>query len=889
MGAFKCDTDALNSKVNLNLKKGKSCLDDGANTLASISIPSNFSYAGSLSSMPSTIRNNGEKVNELQRWVTDVVNKFTNAESANNSIVNGIKNNININYSTESVAVVKSETTSISSIFENIGSIIESFVIDAVENARAIKGTNANIEVSYENPITMEEGFEVLSTFIDSIPFMKNTATTICTAFNALSSIIKGLTQFVGALIDVGAILGGAVISAVTGIGEIIAYLCTDSTLSIDELEENLENGITAKIWGTVMDFVSTSYVENAWNDFYENNLLGQFIDSYAVGIFKHDGIGCNILSGIGYVGGIVALTVFTAGIAGLGLGASAGAGTAAGTAAGTMASTTTSTLISSAYAAISAFGKYTGESWAEDKMSSWEGIQEAVRNGDISQSDYEKMKQIRDLSDEEWNEIYNEYLNGNITLEQLQEMKQIRKIPDDWKTAENTVAGLEYGSLNALWEGAQWLVGGFLGEITAGFGKVGASIRVGVDSLFNTADTPFRSLITAATEGKSFGDVFETNGGWSSVITDFSIGLIGSLGGEIFDGIKSIKNNNNLLDDEIKSIKNNYSANDIINNYMKNIDQYSKNGISLEDCLELNNVKVFNSSSKLEAAETFGDFKLYLLEKTKKKLSNSFLSNKSREEISSLVQYYENSFSVGDINAEKMYLEFSKYLNNNDKTEARRIFESGMAESFARKLTDKQLASIFNYTKLGGYEINAWLNDTVLDLSNGPVKARSKYSSLEEIQNIISGHMVSEGQSNKVFPSSEGSIIDALDSLISSAKYSDAIVTYRGLKGLYDGNTKINPIFLNIGDSFTSQGYQSSSVVLKNSFGKKEGYNIILKIIVPPKSGTAAYIENLSGVSGYNQMEMLIKRNAKMTVVGDIEYKRINGKLKTIIPVIVN
>lgn len=549
MGAFKCDTDALNSKVNLNLKKGKSCLDDGANTLASISIPSNFSYAGSLSSMPSTIRNNGEKVNELQRWVTDVVNKFTNAESANNSIVNGIKNNININYSTESVAVVKSETTSISSIFENIGSIIESFVIDAVENARAIKGTNANIEVSYENPITMEEGFEVLSTFIDSIPFMKNTATTICTAFNALSSIIKGLTQFVGALIDVGAILGGAVISAVTGIGEIIAYLCTDSTLSIDELEENLENGITAKIWGTVMDFVSTSYVENAWNDFYENNLLGQFIDSYAVGIFKHDGIGCNILSGIGYVGGIVALTVFTAGVAGLGLGASAGAGTAAGTAAGTMASTTTSTLISSAYAAISAFGKYTGESWAEDKMSSWEGIQEAVRNGDISQSDYEKMKQIRDLSDEEWNEIYNEYLNGNITLEQLQEMKQIRKIPDDWKTAENTVAGLEYGSLNALWEGAQWLVGGFLGEITAGFGKVGASIRVGVDSLFNTADTPFRSLITAATEGKSFGDVFETNGGWSSVITDLIVGLIGSTGGEIFNSSKL--NNNTLNNDD--------------------------------------------------------------------------------------------------------------------------------------------------------------------------------------------------------------------------------------------------------------------------------------------------------------------------------------------------
>ena len=536
MGAFKCDTDALNSKVNSNLKNGKNYLDDGANILASISIPSTFSFSGLLSSMPSTIRNNGEKVNELQKWIADVVNKFRSAESANNSVLSGINNNININFSTGNTAALTSETTS---IFENVENIIELLAINIVENDRAMKSTNANIEVSYENPITIEETFSIASTIIDSIPALDQTATVICSTFNAITSIVKGLAQLVGALIDAITLLVTVIGSVITGIADIIGYLISDSTLTLDEFGEHMKNGITADMWGAVMGFVSTSFVENAWNNFYEQNSIGQYIDSKAVGIFKHDGIGCNVLSGIGYVGGIVVLTVLTMGVAGIGAGASAGVGTAASATAGTIASTTTTTLVSSAYAAVSAFGKYTGESWAEDKLSSWEGIEEALKNGDISREDYENMKQIRDLSDEEWNAIYNEYVNGNITLEQIETMRQIRNIPEDWKTAENWAAGLEYGGLNALWEGAQWLLGGLLGEITAGLGKVGASIRVSVDSLFNTADTPFRSLITAVTEGKSFGEVFEENGAWNSIIVDALVGLISSGGSEVLDNIR--------------------------------------------------------------------------------------------------------------------------------------------------------------------------------------------------------------------------------------------------------------------------------------------------------------------------------------------------------------
>lgn len=351
----------------------------------------------------------------------------------------------------------------------------------------------------------------------------------------AYTSVRKGIAQFVGALIDAVALLETAVLSIGTVIADVIYYIAMTSSPTLEGFVNYMTNSsATGVMWQGVMGFVATSFVDNVWNDFYENTSIGQYIDEHAIGIFKHDEIGCNVLSGIGFIAGIVIATIVTFGIAGAGAGVGAGVGTAAGS----VASSTTTTMISTAFAAVSAFGKYTGESWNTDKLSSWEGIEEALKNGDISSEDYEAMKQIRDLSDEEWEALYNEYLSGNITSEQIEAMRQIREMPDDWKTAENWGSGIIYGGVNALWEGFQWYIGGFLGKITSGLGKIGAVIRVGVDSIFNTADTPFRSLITAATEGRDYGEVFEEKGGWTSVFTDFSIGLIGSLGGEIFDSI---------------------------------------------------------------------------------------------------------------------------------------------------------------------------------------------------------------------------------------------------------------------------------------------------------------------------------------------------------------
>ena len=85
-------------------------------------------------------------------------------------------------------------------------------------------------------------------------------------------------------------------------------------------------------------------------------------------------------------------------------------------------------------------------------------------------------------------------------------------------------------------------------------------------------------------------------------------------------------------------------------------------------------------------------------------------------------------------------------------------------------------------------------------------------------------------------------------------------------------------------------QKYQS---MYKEIISSKNVYyfNAILKELQRDKTYDRVVIsEDLEQYvnTDYEQMEMLIKRDAVMTVVGDLEYVNINGVMKTIIPVIV-
>lgn len=494
---------------------------------------------------------------------------------------------------------------------------------------------------------------------------------------------------------------------------------------------------------------------------------------------------------------------------------------------------------------------------------------------GEISEEQINSLIAIRNLTDEEWLQIKNDYLEGNIKKEEFEQIKQIREMPEDWTTFENRVKGLGYGAVNGLWEGLQWSVGGKMNDwVFKGSKIVTSATRIGVDTAFNAMDTPFRTLSYAACTDGDVGAAWVEQGGWSSVLTNVGVGLIGSTGGEIFDSVK-VK-----LQSKANVSKFNSPGTTLdLDKYLTNLQYYSSKGISIEEYLLNNGIKLSQADTKLAAADIFGDSKLYMLETAENVLKSGNLSIIKQQELANILTQYSSS-RVGNLDLITMANELSPYLSGDQMQHMMDLANTGVADT--RGYTDEQLAAIFNYTACGGFEINSWLNDINLPGSNR--KARDEFRKVSNIQDAISGY-----GPNRVFPSSQGDILDCLDSVISSTNYADAIVTYRGVRELYDVHTKIDCLSLKVGDSFGSSGYQSSSIVFENCYGySNPDTNIILKIIVPPNSGTAAYIENVTGVANYGQMEMLIKRNAIMTVVGDLEFVSIKGINKTIIPVIV-
>lgn len=326
------------------------------------------------------------------------------------------------------------------------------------------------------------------------------------------------------------------------------------------------------------------------------------------------------------------------------------------------------------------------------------------------------------------------------------------------------------------------------------------------------------------------------------------------------------------------------------IDYYIQNIEEFNKNGVSLKQYIENSGEKVISINTNSDLATYFGDGKLFTLDKLKQLSSNPNLSSNERSAIKTLYDIYSD-VRVANIDTLKLLNDAAPYLSGSDMEQIMNLLNSGLADTMAQSYSSEQLASIFNYTATG-FEMNAWLNDGTINY--GKDKAREIYRDIFQIQNEMSGTFLEVDKSgniirNKIFSSDRGSILDELDSVITSANYSDNIVAYRGIKELYDGHQQLDISKLKIGDSFISEGYQSASVLFDNNYGATHAdTGIILEVLVPANSGTGCYIENISGCKNYCQTEILLKRNAKMTVSGDIYKKVVNGIEKTIIPVII-
>lgn len=124
---------------------------------------------------------------------------------------------------------------------------------------------------------------------------------------NVYLGLTKGVMQLVESLLDFSSILSVAQKSVKTSIFDGITYLvcseygATDMWISTTDL-----------MWKFEMENVAKDHVESVFKREYANNIIYQWLDENAIDIFKSDGIGTDIASGIGYVAGIIALTVAT-------------------------------------------------------------------------------------------------------------------------------------------------------------------------------------------------------------------------------------------------------------------------------------------------------------------------------------------------------------------------------------------------------------------------------------------------------------------------------------------------------------------------------------------------------------------------------------------------
>ncbi len=334
------------------------------------------------------------------------------------------------------------------------------------------------------------------------------------------------------------------------------------------------------------------------------------------------------------------------------------------------------------------------------------------------------------------------------------------------------------------------------------------------------------------------------------------------------------------LSADDIRKLSSNSTFNKKLYEVYKN--HYSQN-ISIYQYYNQLGFNIDYATNKLNLSQLMGDSKLYLnviykdLEKTNP-LAYNEVTQKMQQEFGT------NYRRSGDIDTEKFYEMLSQYMGPTEKYMYSNL-NSGIATSFESALTKTQKDALFNYTACGGFEINTYL----VDASINGVRTRDKYSSIEEIQNATSGF--SRGSlRNHDYSTTEGNILEDLDSAIASAKYDNPIVTYRGVGNLYNNGEIIDVNSLKIGSTLESKGYLSSSLLLDNAYLGNKGINgkknICLEILVPPNSGTAAYIENVSGASNFCQTEMLLKRNQTLTVLGKPYYRKINGEQITFVPV---
>lgn len=308
----------------------------------------------------------------------------------------------------------------------------------------------------------------------------------------AASSLVEGVLTFGEAIVDVGAIS-----LAITGS---ISAGAEDAVKALNGFVTGEEwTSSTKELWEKTKTFVSKKHVTGWFDTFYENTEIGKYMMDKAYFSNQIRSVG----TGVGYVAGIVALTIATFGVGGI---ATAGATTTATTA---TAGLSVSSAELAATAGIAGVGKGTQDAWADGASTGkgllagtvtglWDGLQfflgAKIGNGSIV---------------------------GNQGL-----IKSISKS----EFAEKGINSLGRILLDGIDGGAE----GFVQPLIVSLYKEGYTDENGQHVAFENTDNFL----------DKYKEVFKDYGGWQNVFTNATIGSFSSAIGELFDIKKFFREN---------------------------------------------------------------------------------------------------------------------------------------------------------------------------------------------------------------------------------------------------------------------------------------------------------------------------------------------------------
>lgn len=361
---------------------------------------------------------------------------------------------------------------------------------------------------------------------------------------NGVVAFTQGVGEFGEALVDTAAIVGSGVCSLGTGAYD--GYQAIRGSITGEEW-----SSVTKDMWGEVMGFVGTTHVKDAYADFHANTSIGKTLDEYAFSPFKSSGMGYKVIDGVGYVAGIVALTLGTAGL-----------GTAATGAAGASSSVSSASLAVTAGTA--GFGQGAEEAWSNGASLS-EGLTYASANAVWEGVQFYLGSKIS-AADGFATDITKSILKGGGT-----ELEN--------SVLRTTTAVL----LDSVDSGAEGLVNPLLDSIY----KKGYINDDGLFVQFTEQDSAL----------KKFVELFDDNGGWKSVGAQAAFGGFTSLLGETIDLGKIFDSEPNDILDNIQFVE---IDDDFVTDTIEDNSSVEKQSYSKEDVEVLvTEVKDFLSNLK--------------------------------------------------------------------------------------------------------------------------------------------------------------------------------------------------------------------------------------------------------------------------------------------------